>query len=248
VRKKSFLGAIVGVVALAIAAVAVASPQLVQVADVDLTNKKTGKSTGIKAVLSHTDPGAEPEGNIPASRQIKLKLPNGTRTNNNAAPQCNLSTTEVANNECPANTIIGRGTAKVNVWLGPPTAVIQNVNAEVTAYNRRNAIAFRVVSEATGSLPSVTVPIIASLTKRGLLTVNIPELHPAGPSSKVILTYFQVNIAKKSKTIGRGDRRRKINLLTSPRTCKGTWKTVSDFTYDDGDTRHVESTQPCRRP
>jgi hypothetical protein len=233
---------------LAVAAVALATPQLVQLSDVDLTTKKTSKNTGIKATLSHTDPGAQPDGNLPATQRIVLKLPNGTRANSKAAPQCNLSTTEISNNECPANTVIGRGSARVNVYLGGNTSVIKDVPATVTAYNRKGAVAFRVVSQATGTLPSVTVPIIASLSKRGVLNVTVPTLHPAGPTSKVILTYFQVNINKKSKTVGRGRNRKTLYLLRTPRTCTGTWKSQSDFTYDDGDTRHVESTQPCTRP
>lgn len=247
-RKKSFLGALVAVVALAVAAVALASPQLTQTADVKLSSGKVGKSVGVNATLTTDDPGAEPQGNFPAVTKVVLKLPAGTRTNSNADQQCNLSSTDVQNNKCPANTIVGTGSILANVYLGGSDPAIQDVPGTVTAYNRRNGLAFRVVSQATTSLPSVTIPILATLTRTGVLTTNVPILHPAGPQSKVILTKFAVNIRKKSRFVGRGRRRHKINLVTSPRTCRGTWKTVSDFTYDDGSTRHVESTASCTKP
>ena len=247
-RKKRFLGVLVGALVLSVAAVALASPQLVQVADVKLTNKKTKKVTGIAATLTHSDPAAQPAGNIPATTRIVLKLPNGTRVNDNAARQCNLSTTDIGNGMCPSNTVVGTGTARANVVFGPQGPVAEDVPATVTAYNRNNALAIRVASPGTSTVPPTNIPIVAALTKKGVLTVNVPQLQPAGPGSKVILTYVNLNIRKKSKTVGRGRNRKRINLLTSPRRCAGSWKTVSDFTYDDGDTRHVEATQSCRRP
>jgi len=248
VRNKSLLGAAAGVLALAVAAVAIASPQLNQIADVKLTGKKTGKSTAVSALLTHTDPAAQPEGNIPATVKILLTFPKGTRANTNAAPQCNLSTTDIQNNRCPENTKIGSGTAKANIVFGAQGPVVQDVPATATVYNRRNAIAVRIVSEATANTPSTTIPIVAPLTKKGVLTVNVPQLQPAGPGSKVILTYVKLNIRKKSKTVGRGRNRRTINFLTTPKTCGGNWTTVAKHTYDDGDSRTVETTVPCTRP
>jgi hypothetical protein len=248
VRKKWFVGALVGVLILSVAGVAVATEQLVQVSKINLTTKKTGKVTGIAAELSHTDPGAQPDGNIPAATQIVVRLANGTRVNDNAVPQCNLSTTDMGNGECPSNTVVGTGTAKANVVFGPQGPVVQDVPATVTAYNRNNALALRVQSQGTSQIPPTTIPIIASLTKKGVLTANIPKLQPAGPGSKVILTELKLNVRKKSKTVGRGRNRKRINLLTTPRTCRGSWKSTSDHTYDDGDTRHVETTQSCTRP
>ena len=246
--KKSLLGAIVGVLALTVAAVAIAGPQLVQIADVKLTTKKTGKVTGVSALLTHTDPDAQPAGNIPATVKILLTFPKGTRANTNAAPQCNLSTTDVGNDKCPDNTVIGSGSAKANVVFGPEGPVIQDVPATATVYNRKNAIAVRIVSQGTADVPPTTIPIIAPLTKKGVLTVNVPQLQPAGPGSKVILTYVKLSIRKKSKTVGRGENRKQVNFLTSPTTCRGKWTTVAKHTYDDGDSRTVKTTVPCTKP
>jgi hypothetical protein len=248
VRKKWFVGAFVGALMLSVAAVAMATEQLVQVSKINLTSKKTGKATALTAELSHTDPGATPEGNIPNATRVIVRLAGGTRVNDNAAPQCNLSTTDVGNGECPANTVVGTGTARANVAFGAQGPVTQDVPATVTAYNRNNALALRVQAQQTSTTPPSTIPIIASLTRKGLLTANIPTLAPAGPGSRVILTYLQLTIKKKSKTVGRGRNRRRISLLTTPRRCTGTWTNASDHTYDDGDSRHVETTQSCTRP
>jgi len=247
-RKKTRLGVAVGGLVLAFAAVAVASPGLVQVADIKLTTSKPGKSTGVSAVLSHTDPGAQPPGNIPASVQFVIKLPAGTRTDTRAAPQCNLTETEISNNECPANTVVGKGSVKANVVYGPQGPIEQDIPGTATAYNRRGALALRVVTDATPTAPSQTVPIITPLSKKGVLTVNVPQLHPGGAQSKVILTEVRLTINKKSKTVGTGRKRKKIYLIRSPKTCNGTWTTNTHDEYDDGDSRDVQATQPCQRP
>ena len=96
------------------------------------------------------------------------------------------------------------------------------------------------MSQATGTLPSTTIPIVAPLTKKGVLTVNIPQLHPAGPNSKVILTSIDLDIRKKSKTVGRGKNRKKINLLTSPDDVQRH--------VDDEDRRHLRRRRHEDRP
>ena len=241
-RKTLLLGSVAG--ALALSALAVASPQLAQEAVVKLANGKPRVSTGVTADLVETDPGATPAGNLPAPVRLVIRLPAGTKTNTAAAPQCNLSETDVRNGACPSRSVIGGGSGVANVVFGPEGPVVEDVKATVTIYNRRGAIAFRFVSEATGSLPSVTIVVFARVSKRGVLTADVPVLHPIGAESKVVLTELHVAIRKRSRTQGR----RKRILVLSANCSDGSWETRSEFDYDDGSHREVTTTQPCRRP
>ena len=247
VRKKAFLSVVTAATVLAAAAVALAGPNLVQVAEIGLTSKKVGKPTGIAAVLSHTDPDAQPPGNIPATIKIVVNLPSGTRVNDNAAPQCNVSSTDLANAKCPESTLVGTGKAKANVVFGAEGPV-EEVDADVTAFNREGGLGLRVVSRTEATVPSTTIPIIASLSPKGVLTANVPVLRPAGPTSKVILSYLSLNVKRTTKKVGRGRKRKTISLLTSPRKCSGNWTTKTVTTYDDGDSRTVPETRPCIKP
>ena len=209
-----------------------------------LTTAKPRVSTSVRADLVEEDPGAAPAGNLPAPTRIVIRLPVGTRTDNRAAPQCNLPEAEVANGACPANTVIGGGSGVANVVFGAQGPVAEDVRSAVTIYNRRGAIAFRFVSEATDALPSVTIVVIGTVSQRGVLRVAVPVLRPIGPESKIVLTELHTTIRKRSRVQGRKRR----TLIVSPRCSGGTWRTRSEFDYDDGSRRATTTSQPCRRP
>jgi hypothetical protein len=247
VRKRFLLGALIGALCLALGGFAIASPTLQQTADIKLTTKRAAKSSGVNADLQSSDPAGQPPGNQPATTKVVIQLPPGSRVDSSAHPQCNLTGDQVAANQCPANTKVGSGTATANGYApGPPPTVIQNVTTSVTAYNRRAGLAF-LVRSTDPRAPGTAIPIIAQLTKKGKLTANIPVLPLLGPGSRVFLTTFKVRLSPKSKLVRRRGKRVRKNLLTSPKVCRGTWTTTARFTYEDGDTRTVRTTQSCRR-
>jgi hypothetical protein len=247
-RRPRFGGAVAvsatALVTVAAGGLALASPQLTQEAEVALGSGKPRASTAVRADLVETDPGATPAGNLPAATRIVIRLPAGTRTDTRAAPQCNLSQTQIANGACPPRTIVGRGSAVANVVFGSQGPVTENVQSSVSIHNRRGGIAFRFVSRPTDQLPSVTIVVLGRVSRSGVLTVEVPVMRPLGPESKIVLTELHTTIARRSRL--RGGRRRV--LILSPRCTRGSWQTRSEFDYDDGSRREVTTTQPCRRP
>jgi hypothetical protein len=54
-----------------------------------------------------------------------------------------------------------------------------------------------------------------------------------------VLTSFQLT----TKAIRKGGE----NYITTPKTCSGKWTTKTAFTYTDGSTASVSSSQPCKK-
>ncbi|MEX1142775.1 MAG: hypothetical protein WD993_02130 [Thermoleophilaceae bacterium] len=228
-----------GVLALALSAVAVASPQFTQSAKVKLTTKKAGKSTGVLAKLRATDEG-EPGGKPKAASRIVIKLPRGTRVNTRAAKQCNVSDQQVLEGKCPRKSLIGRGQAKANV-----APLIPSTTEDVKAYASKRGIILLLTDNEADPAPAQALVLHARVSKRGKIVVKVPELQPV-PGVFAVLTDFTLRTKPVSK--GRGARR--INLITSPRRCnprKG-WVSTTVFTYADGSARDVIKTRArCRR-
>lgn len=238
-RRIHLIGALVGVFALALSAVAVASPQFTQSATVKLTTKKAGKSTGVLAKLKATDEG-EPGGKPKAAKRIVIKLPRGTRVNTRAAKQCNLSDQQVLEGKCPRRSLIGKGQAKANV-----APLIPTTTEDVKAYASRRGLVLLLTDNEADPAPAQAIVLHARVTKRGKVIVNVPELQPL-PGVFAVLTDFRL----RTKPVSRGRGSRRINMITTPRRCKPRrgWVTTTVFTYADGSARDViKNRQRCRR-
>lgn len=238
-RKINIIGVLVGVLALAFAAVAAASPQFTQSAKVKLTKAKAGKSTGVLAKLRATDEG-EPGGKPKAASRIVIKLPRGTRVNTRAARQCNLSDQQVLEGKCPRRSLIGRGRAKANVW-----PLIPSTTEDVKAYASKRGIVLLLTDNEADPNPAQALVLHARVTKRGRITVNVPELQPL-PGQFAVLTDF----ALRTKPVSKGRGKRARHLITTPRRCnkRRGWVTTTIFNYADGSARDViRNRQRCRR-
>jgi hypothetical protein len=239
-RSKYLIGAIVGVLALALAAVAVASPQFTQKATVKPTSGKTGKSIGISANLVARDPGA-PNQKPAAASKVVVKLPTGTRANYKAVTQCNITKAQIESGDkkCPKSSIVGKGIAKANV-----APLIASTTEDITIFNRKKGLIFYLTDNAADPQPGQTFALFSTLTKKGVLTTNVPPLQPI-PNVFAVLTDFKVTIKAKSK--GKG--KHKINLLTSPQKCGKSKKFVSvvDFKYADGSSKkNIKTKVSCK--
>jgi hypothetical protein len=245
VRKKYFAGAVAGVLALALAAVAIATPQLKQTAKVNYTKTKGKVSAGVNATLSTSDPGAQPPGNQPGVDSVVVNL-KGARTDTKAGKRCTLPKSQAA--QCPRSTKVGSGSAKANVVgtnASGQTIVAQNVfgGFNVTAYLANKALYLVVTSKTPGG--PVTI-LKANLSKRGKLTANVKR-DTAGalpPPNKIVLTDFKLKTKRKAK--GKG--RKKRILIRTPKCGKSKrFTVVSSFKFDDGTSKRVTHKQRCRR-
>jgi hypothetical protein len=238
VRKVHLIGALIGVLALVTAAVAAASPQFTQTATTKLTKKKVNKSAGVSVKFKATDPGA-PGGKPKAASKIVIKLAKGTRINTNATAQCNLNDEDVIAGRCPEKSQIGTGQAKANV-----APIIPSTTEDVTAYARKGGILLLLSDNPDDPNPAQTLVLRAKASKRGVITVNVPELQPV-PGVFAVLTDFNLRTDPKSK--GKG--KKKINLITTPKKCtKKGWTHSVTFTYADGSAQDVRKTkQACRK-
>lgn len=238
-RKVHLIGALAAVFALALAAVATASDQFTQSAKVQLTKKKAGKPVGVKVALKASDPG-EPGGKPKAASRIVIKLPRGTRVNTKAAKQCNLNDEAVIAGKCPRKSLIGKGKAKANV-----APLIPTTTEDVKAYAARNGIVLLLSDNAGDPNPGQTIVLRARVSKRGVITVKVPELQPV-PGLFAVLTDFNL----RTKPVAKGKGKKRKALIQAPRRCnkKKGWVTTTIFNYADNSARDVIRTkQACRR-
>jgi hypothetical protein len=244
-RRNHLLAAAAGVLALVIAAGAFASPMLTQEAKLKSTATKGKRSTGVSGSMSVADPGAQPAGNVPALKQIVLALSKGTKVDLGASEQCNLSDAEIRQGRCSASSVVGNGSAKVNVTSttgGATVVVARGVAVDVTAYAQQGGAAI-LLNPSDGGADSVVVH--ATVTRTGKLSADVPTIRPFGQNSKAAVTDFALKIKAKTKGKGRKQRR----LVTTPRCPKSKqWKHRSTFTYEDGSQRTVRTVQKCKRP
>ncbi len=239
------IGVVIGVLAMAFAAVAVASPQFTQKASVKMSTKggkvKAGSSVGITAGLQASDPGATPQGNLKAASKVVITLPKGTKTNTKAVKECTADESGIKNGECPASSKIGGGKAKATVFNRTSNILLADgVSETITAFAGKQSVIFLLTPD---SGLGATLVIRAKLSRSGVLTTTVPKLQVLG--ANVILTDFNVKL--KAKSSGKGKKAKR--LLTAPKNCtKKGFVTTAKFTYDDGSkSKAIKTTQKCKK-
>jgi hypothetical protein len=228
--RKPLIGAVAGLGAvLAFAGVALAD--FTQTADVAFTKPKAGTSTGIRASLMSNDPSVvQPKG----ASNVVVNFPNGTKFNYNAPPVCtNAQAPQIQQTDGAIcrRALVGTGSATANV----KPALASDVNLTIKAYNGQNKLYFYLVPQP--GVPSNPL-VLTAVVKGNKLTTTVPQLQPI-PGQNVVLTSFVLNTRVISKS-GQA-------FLTTPKTCNGKWTTTTNFTYTDGSTQTVQSTQPCKK-
>jgi hypothetical protein len=218
-RKTTAL-AIAGALTLALAAVAVASPQFTYTFATKFTQKHPGKSTGFKTDIETSDPG-NPQGVPKGANVITVTFPRGTKFNSSALPQCAATPTNTA-------PVISGACDKAKVGTG--SSIVQAVGlagpvpGTITAYNAKNAIIFYVKSTLAGT----TVPVVLKGNLKGTkLTTDVGSQIPKPGGLKLIITTFKLSITphKKGKKI----------YATTPKKCTGgKWVVKAHVAFDDG--------------
>jgi hypothetical protein len=261
--RKLVIGALAGVLTLALAAVAIAasgtSGTTVQNYEQTFSAKKPKKSTGTTFSTSSIDE-QNPNNKQPKRvTNFDITFPPGTKINNKAIPRCRATQNDFASAQnpddaCPKGSRIGRpgtkGDGGVKARLKFPGSA--EINGEVFAYNANKGLLLFV------NLSSANQTLLLKPKFRGrrlLTTVPhtcVPPGTPAngcrdnqGNVSEAILTSFDLKTLPKSK--GRG--KKKKQLITTPGSCpsSGSWKFEANIKYGDGTSLKIPETSPCRK-
>jgi hypothetical protein len=248
--RKLVIGALVGVLALAVAAIALADTT--QTYKQAFSSKKAGKSVGTAFKTDSSDASNTANNQQPkAVRTFNIKFPAGTKVDYKAAPVCKASDNDMitagGKAACP-KAVIGAGSATVKL----PFAGLADINAKVTAFNAKNALILYVDPSPTAQ-PIILHPKFKGNLKNGptLSTVVPPNClastNQGGkcvqgngqPGQEAILNHFDLSTVSKKKG--------KHVLIKSPAKCKGTWKFTANLKYVDGSSKKIDSLQPCKK-
>ena len=249
--RKLLIGALAGVVVLAVAAVAYAATQTTY--SQSYTLNKTAKSVGTHFDTTSIDPDNTDNNQQPAkTRKLVIGFPAGTKIDQTVKPYCTVLKEDDPNgNVCPKNTQVGSGSAEVRLKY-PGSSPIP---ADVTAYNRKSdgnkGLFLYVVPSVPGQAPVVIKPVFSGLKLTTVLT-PLCVLNDCPNNGEAVLTKFHLDTKayKKTVTVKKGKKKKKVThfFITSPKACPSAgWKFTADFTYDDGTTKHLESTQACKK-
>jgi gas vesicle protein len=235
--RKLLIGALVGTVVLAVAAIAYAATQTTY--SQKYTNNKVNRSAGTVFKTSSIDEANTAENQQPKkTRKLVITFPAGTKFDQGVKPYC-AQLHEDQDKVCPDKTKIGSGTAEVRLKF-PGTAPIP---ADVTAYNRKKGLWLYVVPSVAGQAPVVIKPNFKGLK----LITNLKALcvlNDCPKNGEAVLTKFEL----KTNAYRKGKGKKTRFFLRTPRTCpKNGWKFTGDWTYDDKTTEHKTSFQKCKK-
>jgi hypothetical protein len=229
--RKTLALAIAGVLTLALAAIAVASPQFTYTFSTVFTQKHPLKSTGFTTDIETSDPGeanSKPKG----TATIVVTFPKGTKFNTAALPRCAATasnTAPITSGAC-ASSQVGTGSSIVNA---APLAA--SVPGTITAYNIKNGIYFFVKTTIAGN-----VPLLGKLSGNKL-TTDVASQIPSPGGLQSVITSFKLNIKAKKKG--------KKLYATTPKTCPaGGWVVKAHVTYTDGTAAdYASKASPCSK-
>jgi hypothetical protein len=227
-RKKA-VAALVGILALALAGVALASG-FTQHSNITFTTTKARTPTGIKANVFSTIPPGEPTGQYKPAKLLIVTFPSGTKFNLTTIKPCTLSDKALASGTaCPASTKVGTGTAQV---VAPPLS--QKFNATAVAYVTAPKVMTIVATARVTGLPAQRVVIHESIVG-AKLKIPVPATK-VGPYP-VVLVKLTLNVPKRGSMIKAG---------TCTTTSAGKVFVIkSHFVYKDGSTTDLVSTSAC---
>lgn len=210
--------------------VAVASSQFKQSAKITLTAKKSGDSTGFKASIESSDPGA-PNGQPQGLKTLTVIFPKNTRFNfkSSAIKQCHATDTELratGGAACPKKSLIGTGTAMAN---GAP--VLPQIPEKASAYAGAKEIRFLLAP--TGAAGQTLV--LHGKVKGNTLTASVPVLK-SGPLN-IVLTALSLKV----KAAGHD----KSAFVTAGKCKSKKFVVTSKFVYQTGAKLTLKSSSKC---
>jgi len=218
--------AVVAVASLVLAAVALAA--FTQTSNINLTARKAGSTTGIKANVSSSDPSVpQPK----AARLLVVTFPSKTKFNLGTplVTACKLSDAQLAvGAACPGKSLIGTGSAVANAY---PLAT--SVPAAVKAYASGSG---SMVMVATANVLGTTMRTIIHATVSGSkLTIPVPT--PVVATIKVVLVSLKLNVPAKGSGANA--------LITAGKCSAHKFVVKSHFVYQDGSTFETATSSAC---
>lgn len=232
-RRVRFVVVAVLVAALALTSVAVASSQFKQTSKITLTAKGQGDSTGFRADIKSSDPGA-PYGKPQGLKQLTVVFPQRTRFNfrSKAMKQCKASDTEIkatGGSACPKKSRIGSGSAIAN---GAP--VLPKISEDVTVFaggGKQIRLLLAPASTAGQTL------VIHGKINGNVLKANVPTIEAGG--LKIVITALKLKV----KAIGH-DR----SAFVTAGTCTSKRFVVkAKFLYETGAKLTLKSSSKCSK-
>ena len=218
--------AVVAVASLVLAAVALAA--FTQTSNINLTARKAGSTTGIKANVSSSDPSVpQPK----AARLLVVTFPFKTKFNLGTplVRACKLSDAQLGvGAACPGKSLIGTGSAVANAY---PLAT--SVPAAVKAYASGSG---SMVMVATANVLGTTMRTIIHATVSGS-KLSIPVPTPVVSTIKVVLVALKLNVPAK----GSGTQA----LITAGVCSAHKFVVKSHFVYVDGSTFNTTTSSAC---
>lgn len=216
----------------ALAGFALASTQFKQTAKVTLTTKKAGASTGFKASLQSSDPGAPLE-KPQALKTLKIIFPAKTSFNfkSKALTLCKANDTEIkatGGSVCPSKSKLGEGSSTAN---GAPA--LPKVNENVTAFAGSNQIILLLAPKVAGA--GATLVLHGKISKN-TMTTEVPAITVGGLT--IVITGLQLNV----KSVGSG----KTTWAKAGKCVKKKFTVLSSFTYSTGEKLTIRSTSGCK--
>jgi hypothetical protein len=217
----------------AMAAFALASAQFKQTAKVTLTAKKEGASTGFKANLQSSDPGApleKPQG----LKTLTITFPSKTKFNfkTKALTVCKATDIEIkatGGAVCPAKSKLGSGGATAN---GAP--VFPKISESVAAFAGSNQILFLLAPKVLGG-PGATL-VLHGKVSANKITTEVPPITVGGLT--IVITGLELSI----KSVGSG----KTTWATAGKCVKGKFAVKSGFLYQTGEKLTISRSSSCK--
>jgi hypothetical protein len=230
------------------------------------SNKNKAGATGSNSIIEpakrNTKGTDDPsDDNYSAPAKSVIKFPAGSAIDTSVLKRCTESPSDVqtGNESCPSSSKIGTGLA--NSLLGQPDAGGgTEVVAPIEAFNQKKGILFvvRPCSPGTGpgkpspcaEIPGGTVVLVGTWSNVTTVpTLTVPT--PASLKGRVIITRFQLKTNKKTKRTTKTVDGKKViitrSYATTPKKCKGSWKSFAVETYEDGSKQTIPDTQTCNK-
>lgn len=241
-----------------------------------LTNKRSAKPTGSKNDVRPAkvdDKGTEDTSDdryVPPAVTV-VRYAKGASIDPGALPKCKASPSAVqaGNAECPNKTRLHTSRELANVANSvvgqSDSSAGTEVLAPIRAYNApKKSIMFVVdpcnpgppqTGPGTGNpcqpIPATRVVLLGKWSKLNRLPTLRVETPPQLLQGGVIITRFRLatrKVTRKVRTRINGRRRTVVrSYVTTPRVCKGSWKTQAVMTYQDGSKVKVRDAHACRK-